>query len=225
MSSYDYLFKLVEKVKPYLPSWLFTELHYAARAYAGGKARMRQMNKIYQSVDELPEAVQRLPAKKKRQWMHVWNSVFAQTEDEERAFRAAWAAVQKQDVDLKIVKADDEKQLVYGVVYEPEVVDVQGDYATAEEIEEAAHGFLVLYRHGKAYLDQDHMNIPIGAEVVESFLAPVDFSYADSAEKIRKGSWVMVVHVSDPEIWGKVKNGELTGFSMAGLGKRQISPD
>lgn len=41
-----------------------------------------------------------------------------------------------------IAKAEDEKKLVYGVVYEPDIADAHGDFMTAEEIQKAAHGFL-----------------------------------------------------------------------------------
>ena len=34
------------------------------------------------------------------------------------------------------------RKLVYGIVYEPEVKDTDGDYASADEIEKAAHDFL-----------------------------------------------------------------------------------
>jgi len=51
----------------------------------------------YSSVSELPPAVKdRIKSsKKRRQWLHVWNSEYAAHGDESRAFGAAWAAVQK----------------------------------------------------------------------------------------------------------------------------------
>lgn len=39
-----------------------------------------------------------------------------------------------------LTKADDEKKLVYGIVYEPDTPDAHGDFMTAAEIEKAAHG-------------------------------------------------------------------------------------
>jgi hypothetical protein len=47
----------------------------------------------YSSVDELPDRIRKLPEKKARQWMHVWNSAFARTKDEGRAFAMANAAI------------------------------------------------------------------------------------------------------------------------------------
>ena len=85
-----------------------------------------------------------------------------------------------------IAKAEDEKKLVYGVVYEPDIQDAHGDFMTAEEIQKAAHGFLKNARK----IDKDH-NFQGGVgEVVESYVAPADFEV--NGETIVKGSWVLV---------------------------------
>lgn len=43
---------------------------------------------------------------------------------------------------VPILKTEEEKQLVTGVVYEPDVEDSHGDTMTAEEIEKAAYTFM-----------------------------------------------------------------------------------
>ncbi|MRT18436.1 terminase, partial [Vitellibacter sp. q18] len=48
----------------------------------------------------------------------------------------------QKEVKLFINKEDEEQQLVYGVVYEPNVEDSHGDFMTADSIEKAAHGFI-----------------------------------------------------------------------------------
>lgn len=215
MPTYYYFEKLLEKVKEYVPAWLYRELHYAARAYAGGKSR--HVRKVYNSVDELPENVKKLPKKKQRQWMHVFNSAWERYDPkkhkgtrEEFAFANAWAAVQK-DEDAVFFAKDSKKQIAYGVVYAPDEVDAQGDYSTAEAIEEAAHKYMIKYREGKATVKMRHQE-SINAYVVESWIAPEDLDWGD----IRKGTWVVAVHIPDREIWQKVENGEITGFSMGG---------
>lgn len=50
----------------------------------------------YSSVDELPSAVKKLPLEKQRQWMAVWNSIYSDTHDEERAFAGAWSKVKEE---------------------------------------------------------------------------------------------------------------------------------
>src|SRR3972149_6230830 len=60
----------------------------------------------YSSTSELPQSVKDLPQKKQRQWMNVWNSVYSETKDEERAFLAAWSAVggDKKFIDSEFIK-------------------------------------------------------------------------------------------------------------------------
>lgn len=54
--------------------------------------------KRYSSVKELPDAVKgKLKGKRRRQWMHVFNSSLAEHGDESRAFAEAWSTAQKSD--------------------------------------------------------------------------------------------------------------------------------
>jgi len=116
--------------------------------------------------------------------------------------------------ECKFLKQDEGKRLVYGVVYEPDEVDYDGDYASAEDIEKAAHAFLSDVRAIKV----QHLVPNDGISIVESYCAPVDFSLG--AEPVKKGAWVMVVKVWDDEVWKLVVDGTLTGFSMGGFGSR-----
>lgn len=108
-----------------------------------------------------------------------------------------------------LTKADDEKKLVYGIVYEPDTPDAHGDFMTVAEIEKAAHGFLKDARE----IDKQHDFQGGVGEVVESYVAPADFEV--NGETIKKGSWVLVTKASD-EVWEQIKKGEITGYSMAG---------
>ncbi|GLY12222.1 XkdF-like putative serine protease domain-containing protein [Pseudobacillus badius] len=115
----------------------------------------------------------------------------------------------QKEVKLFINKEEEEQQLVYGLVYEPDVEDSHGDFMTAEEIEKAAHGFMKDARN----IDKQHdFNAGVG-EVVESYIAPADFTIGE--QTITKGSWVLVTKASD-EIWEEIKKGAITGYSMAG---------
>ncbi len=72
-----------------------------------------------------------------------------------------------------ITKADDPKQLVYGVVYEPDVEDTHGDMMTADEIEKAVHGFMSNLAIAKgAVMDTQHDFDPGVGDVVECYVAP-----------------------------------------------------
>jgi hypothetical protein len=115
----------------------------------------------------------------------------------------------KKEVKVFINKEDEEQQLVYGVVYEPDVEDAHGDVMSAAEIEKAAHGFVKDARN----IDKQHDFESGVGEVVESYIAPADFEIGE--HEIVKGSWVLVTKASD-EVWEDIKKGEITGYSMAG---------
>lgn len=115
---------------------------------------------------------------------------------------------------LPLKKYDPEKRLVYGVVYAPDdPPDTQGDVASADEIEKMAHNYLRQSRViGKNHSEQ------IDAEVVESYIAPADFTIGD--EQVKKGSWVLVGKIHSDEMWNEVKEGKYEGWSLGGTGER-----
>ena len=72
--------------------------------------------------------------------------------------------------DVHLAKADEDEQIVYGIVLEPDTVDAQADIYSAEEVRQAAHKYM-----------EDHQNAGLmhqkiindKAKVLESFHAPV----------------------------------------------------
>ena len=114
---------------------------------------------------------------------------------------------------VPFAKADEERRLVYGVVLEPDTIDAQGDQVSAPEIEQAAHAFLERSR----VLGEGHVR-RARAEVLESYIAQKAFDLGD--QEVAEGSWVLCVRVDDPDLWRKVKGGEITGFSVGGFGRR-----
>jgi 2'-5' RNA ligase len=110
---------------------------------------------------------------------------------------------------------DDAKQIVYGVVMQPDVADSAGDWQSAEDIEAAAHRYLAESRKH----DVQHEEEQVAVVPVESFIAPADMEIAGAP--VLKGSWVMAVKVEDPEVWAAVQKGDLTGFSIGGTGVRE----
>ncbi len=114
----------------------------------------------------------------------------------------------------QIVKADASKQIVIGVVLEPNEIDTQKDTISAEDIEAAAHRYLV---DSRVVGDQHRKKAK--TDVVESYIAPVDFEL--NKQMVKKGSWVLAVHVVDSALWKDVDAGKYTGFSVGGVGVRQ----
>ncbi|RKH35655.1 N-6 DNA methylase [Corallococcus praedator] len=115
---------------------------------------------------------------------------------------------------LKGVEPDDERY-VLGVVLEPETVDAQGDIYSAAEIRQAAHRFMEEFG-GLGLMHQMRVNGHV--KVLESYLAPVDFNLGEVP--VRKGTWLLAVRVLSDELWGRVKDGQLTGFSIGGTARR-----
>jgi hypothetical protein len=49
-------------------------------------------------------------------------------------------------------------------------------------------------------------------------VAPIAFNLGNRAERhVKKGSWLMTVHVSSDKTWRDVKDGKITGFSIGGV--------
>lgn len=111
---------------------------------------------------------------------------------------------------VHIKKIDQERQVVFGEVYAPNVLDTHHEMMLAEDIEEMAHRFMQL--HGST-IDTNHDNIPNGSFPVESFIAKGHPDYTE-------GAWVLGVKVADPVIWGMIKRGELNGYSFEAYVKK-----
>lgn len=113
----------------------------------------------------------------------------------------------------RIVKADEVNHYLTGIVYEPMVEDAHGNFMTEDEITKAAYWFV---KNGRGN-DVQHEFEPLeGATVVENWVAKADFKIGD--EEIKKGTWLMTVELSNDDVWEAVHKGEITGFSMGGVG-------
>lgn len=116
-------------------------------------------------------------------------------------------------VNAQILKSDIEQRLVTGIVMEPDEFDAHGDVTTAEEIERAAHMYLVNSR----VVGRQHSEVA-PAHVVESWIAPTDIQVNGS--DVKAGSWLMTVKVDDDDLWAGVKSGDYTGFSIGGFAQK-----
>jgi len=115
----------------------------------------------------------------------------------------------------RILKADADRHFVTGIVYEPDTEDTQGEYMTEEEIIKAESWFM---KNSGAVDIQHNFEKCAGCSVVESFVAKSDMTIEE--KPVKKGSWVMTVEVTDPDVWTAIKKGEITGFSMGGMAER-----
>jgi hypothetical protein len=115
---------------------------------------------------------------------------------------------------VELVKFDEDQRLVYGVVLVPDIEDLQGDICSKEDIQEAAHDYLVNSRLVKA----QHKS-PTDADVVECYIAPVDIPIGKGIAPA--GSWIMVTKIKSAAMWDSIKKGDITGYSIGGRGTRE----
>lgn len=113
----------------------------------------------------------------------------------------------------RIIKSDDDRHFVTGIVYEPMTEDAHGNYMTADEIEKAAYWFA---KNGNKVDLQHNFVSEEGTAVVESWIAKSDCDIG--GETVKEGTWLMTVEINDDSLWQSIQNGEITGLSMGGLG-------
>jgi hypothetical protein len=129
-------------------------------------------------------------------------------------------------VTTEFSKTDDERRTVFGwasiteVNGEP-VVDRQGDIMDIEELSKSAYEYVVSSRKGGHQHKRSETGEPLQvSDMIESVVF--------TPEKIEKMGlppstpigWWVGYKVRDDEIWKAVKDGEITGFSVHGKGRR-----
>ena len=117
----------------------------------------------------------------------------------------------------RILKADSESHYVTGIVYEPMVEDTDGNFMTEAEITKAAHWFM---KNGGDVDLQHCFEKCDGAAVVESYVAKSDMEI--EGETIKKGTWLMTMEITDDDVWDSIQKGDITGFSMGGVGAYSV---
>lgn len=120
---------------------------------------------------------------------------------------------------IQLLKSGEEK-IVYGVVLEPtkelNKPDSQGDIYSAQEVRQACHKFMEDYRTmGLQHREEAGDRV----KILENFIAPCDLTI--DSKFVHKGTWLLCARVVDQELWGKVKKGEITGFSIGGIANRK----
>ena len=55
-------------------------------------------------------------------------------------------------------------------------------------------------------------------EHLESYIAPTDFTI--DGYTVKQGDWVLGLFVPSTDLWKQIKSGELSAFSIVGVGRR-----
>ena len=132
--------------------------------------------------------------------------------------------------EVPILKADSEKQIVYGIVLDPYQVDAHKDWIPPKAIEDTAHNWMMK----SGIIGFNHQE-KADAKAVESWIVPYpssgDYEKAMLGEDhkaytlpfgndvVHSGSWVLGTKLSDKE-WELVQSGELNAYSIGGFGSR-----
>lgn len=135
------------------------------------------------------------------------------------------------ETDFVLLKADDDKRLVFGFFninkVDGELIeDRQGDLIETEEMEKSAYGFVLNAR----VAGEGHVRKGVGS-LVESFMITKEKQEAivktlkDSGVKnpvmdLGVEGWWGGFYIEDDKVWKKIKKGEYPMFSIGGNGKR-----
>ncbi len=120
----------------------------------------------------------------------------------------------------RIIKVDSTNHYVTGIAYEPMTEDAHGNYMTEDEIVKAAYWF---QKNGDRVDLQHSFEELSGACVVENWITKSEEIIGDTT--VQKGTWLVTVEISDPDVWDQIEKGEITGFSMGGVGKYSTTDD
>jgi hypothetical protein len=127
------------------------------------------------------------------------------------------------DLFVKFIKVDTPLHMVGGIIYEPQEVDTQGDWADAEEIGKAMNRFMEKYSQQTARIKVMHEGKSYTFPVIECFQPEEDI--VKGGQTVKKGSWWMMIKVTNDAVWKEIAEGRLQGFSMGGRAKGNAGPE
>ena len=121
---------------------------------------------------------------------------------------------QEQLVNFKVVKNDEKKGVVYGIVYAPDEIDSQGDFASADEIEKAAYNFMKSLNNQN--IDTNHDLEKVDAYVAESWIVK------DGDPLFKEvGAWAVAIKLESEELKKAAADGTFGGLSMYGKAEKE----
>lgn len=149
--------------------------------------------------------------------------VYALSVVENPAMEDHWIAFNEHKIELATINED--KRLLMGAALIPnrKILRVDGEgneffiTFTEETIEKLSHAFL---KNGKQTNSTLEHEVQLdGMSVVESWIVqdPQNDKSTSFGKTYEKGTWVAMMRVDNDEIWSKVKNGEVKGFSIDAL--------
>ena len=133
-------------------------------------------------------------------------------------------------VDLTVTtsfsKTDDDQRTVFGWASITEmdgqpVVDRQGDMIEIEELSKSAYDYVVNNRTGGHQHRRTAEDVPLKvSDMIESVVFTPDKIAKMGLPPETPIGWWVGYRITDDDIWRDVKNGDITGFSVHGKGRR-----
>mgnify|MGYP000627704991 CR=1 FL=1 len=121
--------------------------------------------------------------------------------------------------------ADEDKRIIIGPAMIPQQLIARRDalgnlfhvYFTKETIRKIAEKFLRENKHNNTDINHDDM-VTTNNTLLESWIVE-DPQYDKSSKygyNLPEGAWMVSYKINDEDTWGKIKRGEIAGFSVAG---------
>ena len=155
--------------------------------------------------------------------------VYALSVVENPAMEDHWIALSEHKVEF--AQVDEDKRLLIGAALIPNKKvyrNINGNefYLTFSEetIEKLSHNFMKEQMNNNSSVE--HETKVDGMSVVESWVVqdPANDKSNSFGKTYEKGTWVAMMKVDNDDVWSKVKNGEVKGFSIdAMLGMQEIN--
>jgi hypothetical protein len=157
--------------------------------------------------------------------------VYALSVVENPAMEDEWIALSEHPQKIELAQVDEEKRLLLGAALIPNkriyrnINDNEFEMFFKEEtIERLSHNFFKQQNNNNSSLEHE-LKLE-GMSVVESWTVtnPKTDKSVNFGKEYPSGTWVTMMKVDNDEVWAKVKNGEIKGFSIdALLGLEQIN--
>lgn len=116
----------------------------------------------------------------------------------------------------KIAKIDSALHIISGPVLVPDVVDLQDQVISAEEIRKTAHLFMREFNRMNYMHDESQSALMSDVNVVESAVLYNDVDYYGVGSVLKQGTWILSVEIPEGPLWKQIEDGQITAFSIEG---------
>ena len=128
---------------------------------------------------------------------------------------------------FEIRKSDDDRMQAFGwanVAFSEDgsqISDFQKDMIDAEDLENASYEFVKYYRDGS----EMHQQHGVATLIESMFFSKEKQSALGIPEGTMPEGWWVGFQVTDPDVWGKIKDGTYKMFSIEGTADRVPVPE